>query len=204
MEDMEKESFQFHHAEGQIAHLFLWLNGEVNNKIPAYGTHQVGVGAVVVNSRNEILCVRELRKNYLKWKIPSGLAEIGENLDDAAIREVKEETMINCVFCSVLAFRHTHGVQFNRSDLFFVCQLRPIEDSGMIPEPVAQEDEIAVASWIPLDEYRNMVESGHPMMRQVMNLYDQQADIQMTMCESVVPGRKPSPIYHTPLENSVK
>lgn len=32
----------------------------------------VGVGAVVINSRNEVLCVRELRKNYLPWKTPTG------------------------------------------------------------------------------------------------------------------------------------
>jgi ADP-ribose pyrophosphatase YjhB (NUDIX family) len=72
----------------------------------------------VVNSRNEILCVRELRSNYRKWKIPGGLAELGEQLDEAAIREVLEETGVPCSFMSVLGVRHTHGMQFGRSVRF--------------------------------------------------------------------------------------
>jgi len=70
IEYMSDSGFQYHHAEGQVANLYLWLNDEIECKIPSYGTHQVGVGALVVNSKDEILCVRELRKNYLPWKMP--------------------------------------------------------------------------------------------------------------------------------------
>jgi hypothetical protein len=37
---------------------------------------------------DELLVVREARNNYRPWKIPGGLAELGEHLDEAAIREV--------------------------------------------------------------------------------------------------------------------
>eukprot|EP00978_Attheya_sp_CCMP212_P033706 scaffold137334_cov51-Attheya_sp.AAC.8 len=87
MEDMFDFGLRFHNAEGDTANLCLWLNENIESKIPTYATHQVGVGALVVNSRNEILCVRELRNNYRKWKIPGGLAELGEQLDETAIRE---------------------------------------------------------------------------------------------------------------------
>ena len=158
----------------------------------------------MVNSKNEILCVRELRKNYLKWKIPGGLSELGEHLDQAAIREVREETGILTKFDSVLAVRHTHGLQFNRSDLYFICRLSPIEieDSTgdvIIPEPVPQEGEIAAASWVQMDEYRDMVEKDHPTMRHILKLYDGMAEIERTVHKSVVPGRDPSPIYHASL-----
>jgi len=196
---------EFHHAEGDTVHLALWMKEDIENKIPEYATHQVGVGAIVVNSRDEILCVRELRKNFRKWKIPGGLAELGEQLDEAAIREVKEETGIDCRFKNVLGFRHTHGLQFGRSDMYFVCKLEPIEDDGSLQQPVAQEGEIAAAAWVPLLEYKDMINgkdddtNPHPMMQKMMGLYDLKSDIERTVVDSIVPGRIASPIYHAPL-----
>lgn len=205
------EGLLFHHAKGDKVHLSLWLKEDVENKIPEYATHQVGVGAIVINSRNEILCVRELRRNFRKWKIPGGLAELGEDLEDAAIREVMEETGIQCRFKNVLGFRHTHGVQFGRSDMYFVCRLEPVEGDGQdgIPEPVAQDGEIALAAWVPMQEYMDMIDgrdddnttnnstSPHPMMQKMMELLNVNG-IERTVVKSIVPGRKPNPIYHAP------
>jgi ADP-ribose pyrophosphatase YjhB (NUDIX family) len=199
------EGLSIHHASGDKVHLSLWLKDDVENKIPEYATHQVGVGAIVINSRNEILCVREMRKNFRKWKIPGGLAELGEHLEDAAIREVKEETGIKCRFKSVLGFRHTHGMQFGRSDMYFVCMLEPEEGkNGRIPTPVAQDGEIALAAWVPLQEYMDMVNGvdgetngPHPMMQKMMELINV-GGIQRTVVSSIVPGREPSPVYHAP------
>ena len=83
-----------------------------------------GVGAVVVNSRDEILCVRELRMNYMPWKVPGGLSELGESISDAAEREVLEETGVPTKFHSILSFRHAHGLANGRSDLYFVCPIK--------------------------------------------------------------------------------
>lgn len=203
----ERDKFTLHHADdfGMTANLYLWLNNDVECKIPTFATHQVGVGAIVVNSRDEILVVRELRKNYLPWKIPGGLAELGEHLDEAATRETMEETGVPTKFSSVLSVRHTHGMQFGRSDLYFVVRLEPVEDvdedgTVRIPEPVADASEIAAAQWIPLSEYREMVDEKHPMMRHIMKLFDQSTNyIQRTVIQSVVPGRKPTPVYHGPI-----
>jgi len=198
------EGMSIHHASGDKVHLSIWLKDDVTNKIPEYATHQIGVGAIVINSRNEILCVREKRRNFRKWKIPGGLAELGEDLEDAAIREVKEETGINCRFKNVLGFRHTHGMQFGRSDMYFVCMLEPEEGKVGIPRPVAQDGEIALAAWVPLQEYMDMVHGvdgestgPHPMMQKMMELINV-GGIQRTVVSSIVPGREPSPIYHAP------
>ena len=212
IEEASKLDFEFHHAEGTTATLNKWISSE-ESRIPTYATHQVGVGAVVINSNDEILVVREKRRNYRPWKVPGGLAELGEDLDEAVEREVLEETGIQTKFQSVLGVRHVHGAQFGRSDLFFVCRLEPIpdEESGSIPCPVAQEGEIEAVSWQPLKEYRDMVfseEHGHPMMQQIMRVVDQgleqdweETDIQRLVVGSVVPGRKPSPVYHAPIRS---
>lgn len=53
-----------------------------------------------------------------------GLIDAGENLSDAAAREVLEETGVQAEFDSVLAFRHGHRGLFGKSDLFFVVRMR--------------------------------------------------------------------------------
>mmetsp|Transcript_31821 Transcript_31821/g.48805 ORF Transcript_31821/g.48805 Transcript_31821/m.48805 type:complete len:368 (+) Transcript_31821:125-1228(+) len=207
IEDLANFNLKFHHAEGDTANLCLWLKDDSDNKIPNYATHQVGVGAFVVNSRDEILCVRELRRNYYPWKVPGGLAELGEHLDEAVTREVLEETGVHCNFHSVLSVRHTHGLQFGRSDLYFMCRLEPVEEvddegNAVIPEPVAQENEIERVAWIPLAEYKEMInnpERAHPTMQRVMEVYDQDCAIERSVVSSIVPGRKASPIYHASL-----
>ena len=203
IQDMTELGIRFHHAFDETAVLNIWLrDGE--SKIPEFATHNVGVGAVVVNSRDEILLVRELRKNYMPWKTPTGLSELGEQLDEAAEREVLEETGIETTFHSVLGFRQTHGMANGRSDLFFVCRLDPKEqtdESGqaIIPEPVPQENEIEKAAWVPLDEYRAMINDkktgGHPTMRHIIDVLDEGRKIEKMVVQSVVPGRKPNSIY---------
>lgn len=210
MEDMVDLGFQFHHAHGTTAKLNLWLREDIPSKVPEFATHHVGVGAVVINSRDEVLCVRELRRNYMPWKVPTGLSELGESIPDAAVREVLEETGVPTTFHSILSFRHTHGMANGRSDLFFVCRLVPVEDEGVVPTPVPQACEIAEASWVPLPDYRKMVdgadgEPGHPMMSFVMNhVFDKGISIENLEMKSVVPGRKPTPIFfpQTPEDES--
>lgn len=211
IEDMNEFGLRFHHVNGDDVILNVWLK-DSESKIPEFATHNVGVGAVVVNSRNEILCVRELRNNYMKWKTPTGLSDLGEQIDDAACREVLEETGIQTRFHSLLGFRQTHGLAHGRSDLFFVCRLDPLEEFDcqgdlLIPTPVPQADEIQSAEWVPLEEYRRMVNGedgsgvGHPMMKHVIEVFDAGRRIEKTVVSSVIPGRKPNSVYF-PVENN--
>jgi 8-oxo-dGTP diphosphatase len=52
----------------------------------------VGVGAVVVCSGKILLEKRKNDPGKGKWSIPGGLVELGENVEQSVIREVKEET----------------------------------------------------------------------------------------------------------------
>jgi ADP-ribose pyrophosphatase YjhB (NUDIX family) len=45
-------------------------------------------------------------------KIPGGAIDSGEDIADAAIREVFEETGVKTEFVTMLSFRHLHNFRF--------------------------------------------------------------------------------------------
>jgi 8-oxo-dGTP diphosphatase len=52
----------------------------------------VGAGAVVHRSGRVLLVKRRYPPNQGKWALPGGLVELGETVQGAAVREVREET----------------------------------------------------------------------------------------------------------------
>lgn len=62
-----------------------------------YPSHPVpGVGAVVVGRRGVLLVRRDKDPGTGLWSIPGGGVELGESQEAAVIREVKEETGVDC------------------------------------------------------------------------------------------------------------
>ncbi|KAJ6813323.1 nudix hydrolase 2-like isoform X1 [Iris pallida] len=145
-----EEGFWYHHAEPSYLMLVYWIP-TTTHTIPVNATHRVGVGAFVMNDKKEVLVVQEktgkLRGLGL-WKFPTGVVDQGEDIFTGAIREVKEETGIDTEFLEVLAFRQSHMSFFEKSDLFFVCMLRPLSFDIQ-----KQESEIEAAQWMPIEEY---------------------------------------------------
>ncbi|KAJ7952556.1 Nudix family hydrolase [Quillaja saponaria] len=142
-----KEGFQYHHAEQGYVMLTYWLP-EGPCMLPANASHQVGVGGFVVNQNTEVLVVQEKHCAPGLWKIPTGFILEAEEIYAGAIREVKEETGIDTEFVEVIAFRHAHNVAFEKSDLFFICMLRPLST-----QIIVDDLEIQAAKWMPLDEF---------------------------------------------------
>jgi ADP-ribose pyrophosphatase YjhB (NUDIX family) len=52
----------------------------------------VGAGAVVYRGPRVLLVKRRYPPNRGKWALPGGLVELGEKVEDAAVREILEET----------------------------------------------------------------------------------------------------------------
>ncbi|CAI0440268.1 unnamed protein product [Linum tenue] len=145
-----REGFWYHHAEPTYLMLVSWLPGGVH-PLPPNASHRVSVGAFVMNENREVLVVQEnsgVFRGTGIWKFPTGVVEEGEDLCTAVVREVKEETAIDAEFMEILAFRQSHKAYFEKSDLFFLCMLRPISFDVQ-----RQEAEIEAAKWMPWDEY---------------------------------------------------
>jgi len=52
----------------------------------------VGVGAILIHEGRILLEKRKNAPGKGKWSVPGGLVELGESIEQAVIREVKEET----------------------------------------------------------------------------------------------------------------
>ncbi|KAL6183463.1 PREDICTED: nudix hydrolase 8 [Fragaria vesca subsp. vesca] len=145
-----KEGFQYHHAERGYVMLTYWIP-EGPCMLPANASHQVGVGGFVINDNNEVLVVQEKHCSPSCvgfWKIPTGFILESEEIFTGAVREVKEETGIDTEFVEVIAFRHAHNVAFEKSDLFFICMLKPLSS-----QIIVDDLEIEAAKWMPLAEF---------------------------------------------------
>ncbi|XP_052202239.1 nudix hydrolase 2 isoform X2 [Diospyros lotus] len=184
VEPAVKEGFYFHHAEPKYLMLVNWIP-KTTNTIPANASHRVGIGAFVMNEKKEVLVVQEKSGRFRGmgvWKFPTGVVDAGEDICDAAVREVKEETGIDTKFVEILAFRQSHKSFFEKSDLFFACLLQPL--SFHIQK---QEAEIEAAQWMPFEEYAaQQFVQKHELLKNI-------ADICLAKREGTYSGFSPVP-----------
>jgi 8-oxo-dGTP pyrophosphatase MutT (NUDIX family) len=165
----EKYGFDLHHTNATMQTIVMkkWLQDGTEDKIPPFATHQVGCAGFVLNDQNEILLVKEWsgpssnRTPTQQWKMPGGLLDAGESFEEATCREVLEETGVPCEFESILTFWHRHGLQFGKSDLYYVCLLQP-KSSEIDLCPV----EISAARWMAVDEF--LATQNHPLITHVL------------------------------------
>ncbi|MGK2930217.1 MAG: NUDIX hydrolase N-terminal domain-containing protein [Acidimicrobiales bacterium] len=70
-----------------------WMKG-VGDGVPGYQTPKIAIGAVVHNDAGELLLVQ--RADSGVWLYPTGWADIGYSAAEVAVKEVAEETGIDC------------------------------------------------------------------------------------------------------------
>eukprot|EP01083_Nonionella_stella_P152228 487611_1 len=82
-------SFYPHHAQPEYIMYVKWMNPQKLNQLPNPQHHAVGVGAVVINSKKQLLMVQETTgpsAKYKIWKLPGGLVDSNETIADAVVR----------------------------------------------------------------------------------------------------------------------
>jgi ADP-ribose pyrophosphatase YjhB (NUDIX family) len=115
-----------------------WMRS-VGEGVAGYQTPKIAVGAVVGNDAGEILLVQRADSGI--WLYPTGWADIGYSASEVAVKEVKEETGIDCEVVQLLAVLDGMRLGFTRIPLYsvvFHCRAtggelaaHPLETTGV-------------------------------------------------------------------------
>ncbi len=158
--------FVFHNCQEHELTLILRLKADAY--APFVPTHTIGAGGLVINEKNQILLIKDNYSTYQGFKLPGGHVDLTEDIAPAAIREVYEETGIKCEFESIVALAAKHPYKYGKSNIYFVCKLKPINHDISILQP----EEIADAQWIDLETYladENNSLFNRQIIKQVLN-----------------------------------
>jgi len=140
--------FEFHNCEAHAT--TLTYRAKSDAYIPVPPSHTVGVGAVVINEKNELLMVRDrIHTSSSLYKFPGGMLELEDSLEEGVIREVLEETGVEAELLKMVSVLNSHPFQFNKSNFYIVFRLKPLTETINIVDV----HEIELALWLPLDEF---------------------------------------------------
>ena len=140
--------FKFHNCES--TRITLTYSVQKEAYIPVAPTHTIGVGGVVINKNNEILLVQDrIHSSHSIYKLPGGMLEEEQRLEDGIVREVWEETGIRAKLIKMVSVLNSHPYRFNKSNMYIVFQLEPLSSEIN----VIDTHEIEKALWMPLEEF---------------------------------------------------
>jgi 8-oxo-dGTP pyrophosphatase MutT (NUDIX family) len=153
------QGFYFHHTHLNSLQLCKWTDKTIENKIPVFAHHNIGVAAVIMNKNLEFLLVQEKysRDNKRLWKFVTGLTELGENIEQGCLREAKEEVGLDIDFRGCLVISEIFPNQHKVSDLCFfnLCTLKDEERKIEI-----DNHELFDARYFDLETIKDMMEKN--------------------------------------------
>jgi ADP-ribose pyrophosphatase YjhB (NUDIX family) len=119
--------------------------------------------AVVLNDAGQILLIK--RTDNSNWSLPGGAMDLGETIGHAAIREVQEETGIDCELTGLVGIytNPNHVLEYTsdgevRQEFSIVFTARAVSGE---PTPSSESSQVVWASPDVVDQH-----DMHPSMRQ--------------------------------------
>jgi ADP-ribose pyrophosphatase YjhB (NUDIX family) len=114
-----------------------WLQN-IGEGVPGYVTPKVAIGAVVGNDDGEILLVQRADSGI--WLYPTGWADIGYSASEVAVKEVAEETGINCEPVRLLSVIDGQRMGFSRFGMYMLLFFCRATGGDLRPHPLETSD----------------------------------------------------------------
>ena len=121
-----------------------WMKG-VGDGVAGYVTPKVAVGAVVHNDDKQILLVQRADSGI--WLYPTGWADVGYSASEIAVKEVYEETGIECRPVRLIALLDGLRLGFTRVPLYSLVFLCRATGGSLAAHPLETRD----VGWFPRD-----------------------------------------------------
>jgi ADP-ribose pyrophosphatase YjhB (NUDIX family) len=121
-----------------------WMES-IGEGVPGYVTPKVAVGAIVGNDAGEILLVQ--RKDSGIWLYPTGWADVGYSPAEVAVKEVSEETGIECEPVRLLGVVDGQRMGFSRFGMYMLLFHCRATGGELTPHPL----ETADVGWFAAD-----------------------------------------------------
>jgi len=124
-------------------------------------------GGAVHNEQNEVLCM--VRRNV--WDLPKGKLDKGETPENAAVREVIEETGVKNIerkeyLCSTWhTYEHPKGKGPVLKQTYWYNMLGSIQDK-LVPET---DEDITEVSWVSKNDLQKVKNNTFPSIIDVLN-----------------------------------
>jgi len=113
---------------------------------------RIRVAAVLVQD-GALLLVRHVKGNKTYWLLPGGGVEYGESLEDALVRELREEAGITIRVRDLIAANDSIPPDAHRHvvNIYFTAEII----DGRVT--LGQDERVAELRFVPLDELNNLV-----------------------------------------------
>ena len=114
-----------------------WLES-IGEGVPGYVTPKVAIGAIVGNDRGELLLVQRTDSGI--WLYPTGWADVGYSPAEVAVKEVEEETGIECEPLRLLGVVDGQRMGFSRFGMYMLLFHCRATGGELRPHPLETAD----------------------------------------------------------------
>ena len=114
-----------------------WMES-IGEGVPGYVTPKIAIGAIVGNTEGEILLVQ--RKDSGIWLYPTGWADVGYSAAEVAVKEVSEETGIDCEPQSLLGVVDGQRMGFSKFGMYMLLFHCTVTGGKLKPHPLETEN----------------------------------------------------------------
>ena len=114
-----------------------WLDN-VGEGVPGYVTPKIAIGAIVGNDDGELLLVQRADSGI--WLYPTGWADVGYSASEVALKEVHEETGIECEPVSLISVIDGQRMGFSRFAMYMLLFHCRATGGELKPHPLETSD----------------------------------------------------------------